>query len=80
MEVSKFAEEELRRTEAIIKRQDAAGDDPDKGHADSAAAAQAAAVAVLGNGTNHFDSDTANLFINDMKKQGGANRDRWIPP
>lgn len=45
-----------------------------------AAAAQAAAVAVLGNGTNHFDSDTANLFINDMKKQGDANRDRWIPP
>ncbi len=30
MEVSKFAEEELRRTEAIKRDKDAAGDDPDK--------------------------------------------------
>ena len=62
------------------KRQDAAGDDSDKGHADSTAAAQAVAMAMPGNGVYHFDSDTANLFINDMTKQGGANRDRWIPP
>lgn len=74
MEVSKFAEEELRRTEAIKRDKNAAGDDPDKGYADSAAAAQAVAVAMHGNGVYHFDRDTANaergLNKADIEKQG----------
>ena len=36
-------------------------------------------MAVLRNGTNHFDSDTANLFINDMKKQGGGTETDGFP-
>ena len=78
MEVSKFAEEELRRTEAI-KRDKTLQDDPDKGYADSAAAAQAVAMAMPGNGVYHFDRDTANdergLNKADIEKQGEEKND-----